>query len=153
QELIRVLYVSGRPNWEYKFLNRAIQEDPQVKMVSLIRVAQREPKFVFRGREGESSNPLYRGFGTNDEETARYDQPVLIRLNTKDEMELRGGFPKTMEELYRYQAVIIADVESEFFTHDQMALLQRFVSERGGGFLMLGGAESFREGNYEGTPI
>jgi hypothetical protein len=34
-----------------------------------------------------------------------------------------------------------------------MALLQRFVSERGGGFLMLGGAESFREGNYSGTPI
>ena len=32
-------------------------------------------------------------------------------------------------------------------------LLQRFVSERGGGFLMLGGAESFREGNYAGTPI
>src|SRR5690606_37299678 len=23
----RVLYVSGRPNWEYKFLNRAVQAD------------------------------------------------------------------------------------------------------------------------------
>jgi uncharacterized membrane protein len=153
QEPFRVLYVSGRPNWEYKFLNRAIQDDPQVQMVALIRVAKREPKFVFRGREGESSNPLFRGFGTNDEETARYDQPVLIRLNTKDEFELRGGFPKTAEELYRYQAVIIGDTEAEFFTHDQMALLQRFVSERGGGFLMLGGAESFREGNYQDTPI
>jgi uncharacterized membrane protein len=153
QEPFRVLYVSGRPNWEYKFLNRAIQDDPQVQMVALIRVARREPKFVFKGREGESSNPLFRGFGTNDEETARYDQPVLIRLNTKDELELRDGFPKTAEELYRYQAVIIGDLEAEFFTHEQMALLQRFVSERGGGFLMLGGAESFREGDYQGTPI
>jgi uncharacterized membrane protein len=153
QEPFRVLYVSGRPNWEYKFLNRSIQDDPQVQLVALIRVAKREPKFVFKGREGESSNPLFRGFGTNDEETARYDQPVLIRLNTKDEFELRGGFPKTAEELYRYQAVVIGDTEAEFFTHDQMALLQRFVSERGGGFLMLGGAESFREGNYQGTPI
>ncbi|HWD92800.1 MAG TPA: glutamine amidotransferase [Verrucomicrobiae bacterium] len=153
QEPFRVLYVSGRPNWEYKFLNRAIQDDPQVQMVALIRVAQREPKFVFKGREGESSNPLFRGFGTNDEETARYDQPVLIRLNTKDELELRGGFPKTAEELYRYQAVIVGDLEAGFFTHEQMALLQRFVSERGGGFLMLGGAESFREGDYQGTPI
>jgi uncharacterized membrane protein len=153
QEPFRVLYVSGRPNWEYKFLNRAIQDDSQVQMVALIRVAQREPKFVFKGREGESSNPLFRGFGTNDEETARYDQPVLIRLNTKDEFELRGGFPKTAEELYRYQAIIVGDTEAEFFTHDQMALLQRFASERGGGFLMLGGAESFREGNYAGTPI
>jgi uncharacterized membrane protein len=78
---------------------------------------------------------------------------VLIRLNTKDELELRDGFPKTAEELYRYQAVIIGDLEAEFFTHEQMALLQRFVSERGGGFLMLGGAESFREGDYQGTPI
>jgi uncharacterized membrane protein len=153
QEPFRVLYVSGRPNWEYKFLNRAIQEDMQVQMVSLIRVARREPKFEFKGREGESSNPLFRGFTNKDEETARYDQPVLIRLNTKDEFELRGGFPKIAEELFRYHAVIIDDVESEFFTHEQMALLQRFVSERGGGLLMLGGAESFREGNYSGTPI
>jgi uncharacterized membrane protein len=153
QEPIRILYVSGRPNWEYKFLNRAILDDPQVQMVALIRVAKREPKFEFIGREGESSNPLFRGFGTNDEETARYDQPVLVRLNAKDALELRGGFPKTAEELYRYQAVIIGDTEAEFFTRDQMALMQRFVSERGGGFLMLGSADSFREGNYAGTPI
>jgi uncharacterized membrane protein len=153
QEPFRILYVGGRPNWDYKFLNRAIQEDPQVQLVALIRVAAREPKFQFMGRAGESSNPLFRGFGTNDEETARYDQPVLIRLNTKDELELRDGFPKTAEELYHYQAVIIGDTEADFFTHDQMALLQRFVSERGGGFLMLGSAESFREGNYAGTPV
>jgi uncharacterized membrane protein len=153
QEPFRVLYVSGRPNWEYKFLNRHIQEDPQLQMVSLIRVARREPKFDFKGRAGESSNPLFRGFEGKDEETVRYDQPVLIRLNTKDEFELRGGFPRTAEELFRYHAVIFGDVEAEFFTHEQMALLQRFVSERGGGFLMLGGAESFREGNYSGTAI
>jgi len=153
QEPFRVLYVSGRPNWEFKFLNRAVQEDPQVQVVSLIRVARREPKFEFKGREGETSNPLFRGFGRNDEEMARYDQPVLIRLNTKDEFELRGGFPKVAEELFRYQAVVIDDVEAEFFTHDQLALLHRFVSERGGGLLMLGGADSFREGNYASTPV
>jgi uncharacterized membrane protein len=153
QEPFRVLYVGGEPNWEFKFLNRAIQDDPQVQMVSLIRVARREPRFVFKGRPGESSNPLFRGFDETDEETARYDQPVLIRLNTKDQFELRGGFPKTAAELFPYQAVILDHVESEFFTHDQMALLHRFVSERGGGFLMLGGSESFREGDYAGTDI
>jgi uncharacterized membrane protein len=153
QEPFRVLYASGRPNWEYKFLNRAIQDDPQVQMVSLIRVAKREPKFDFKGHAGEESNPLFRGFDRKGEEDARYDQPVLIRLNAKDEFELRGGFPKTAEELFKYDAVIVGDLEAEFFTHDQMALLQRFVSERGGGFLMLGGAESFREGNYAGTLV
>src|SRR5439155_3237751 len=59
----RILYVAGRPNWEFKFLNRAVQEDDQLQLVGLIRVARREPKFNFLGRPGEASNPLFRGFG------------------------------------------------------------------------------------------
>ncbi|HRE79900.1 MAG TPA: glutamine amidotransferase, partial [Opitutaceae bacterium] len=150
----RVLYVTGRPNWEFKFLNRAIEEDPQLQMVALIRVAKREPKFDFRGRSGETSNPLFRGFGEQSaEDVQRYDQPVLVRLNTKDEHELRNGFPRTEEELYAYDAVIVDDLEAEFFGTSQAQLMQRFVSERGGGFLMLGGMESFQAGGYFRTPI
>jgi uncharacterized membrane protein len=150
----RVLYVSGRPNWEFKFLNRAIQEDAQVQLVALIRVAKREPKFDFRGRVGETSNPLFRGFGNQSvDEIQRYDQPVLQRLFTRDEFELQSGFPRTPEDLYGYHAVILDDVEAEFFSPDQALLLQKFVSERGGGLLMLGGMESFHEGNYLHTPI
>src|SRR5258705_495795 len=62
-------------------------------------------------------------------------------------------WPITPEELFAYHAVILDDLEAEFFTRDQMALLQKFVSERGGGLLMLGGAESFQQGNYERTAI
>jgi uncharacterized membrane protein len=150
----RVLYVSGRPNWEFKFLNRALQEDAQVQLVALIRVAKREPKFDFRGRMGETSNPLFRGFGNQSvDEIQRYDQPVLQRLFTRDEFELQAGFPRTPEDLYGYHAVILDDVEAEFFSPDQALLLQKFVSERGGGLLMLGGMESFHEGNYLHTPI
>jgi uncharacterized membrane protein len=150
----RILYVSGRPNWEFKFLNRALEGDDQVQLTGLIRVAKREPKFSFLGRAGESSNPLFRG--TDDQakgEVAAYDQPVLVRLNPVDEQELRSGFPVLPEELFAYHAVILDDVESAFFTPAQAALLQRFVSERGGGFLMLGGMESFAEGGYARTPI
>jgi len=149
----RILYVSGRPNWEFKFLNRSVWDDHQLEMVGLLRVAKREPKFQYKGRYGETSNPLFRGFDRKSEETERYDQPVLVRLNTKDEAELRDGFPKTEEDLYRYHAVIMDDLESEFFTQDQMSIVQRFVSDRGGGFLMLGGQESFNQGKYEHTPI
>src|ERR1700721_1936796 len=86
-------------------------------MVTLRRTAPREPKFDFKGRAGEASNPLFRGFGAaTNEETARYDQPVMVRLNTKDEFELRGGFPKTAEELFKYHAVILDRVEAGFFT-------------------------------------
>ena len=150
----RILYVAGRPNWEYKFLQRAISEDEQVQMVGLLRVARREPKYDWRGHVGEDSNPLFRGFDNKDEEqTEQYDQPVLVRLNTRDAAELRDGFPKTQEELFGYHAVILDDVEAEFFSHDQMELLREFVAERGGGFLMLGGKESFQQGNFNRTPI
>lgn len=150
----RVLYVSGRPNWEYKFLQRAVTGDDQTQLVGLIRIAKREPKFEFKGREGESSNPLFRGFGNQSkEDVERYDQPVFVRLNTLDEYELRDGFPKTPDELFKYTAVVLDDVEAEFFTADQMSLLQRFVSERGGGLLMLGGMESFADGKFGRTAI
>ncbi len=150
----RVLYVTGRPNWEFKFLNRAVMEDREVELVALIRVAKREPKFDFRGRAGETSNPLFRGFGSQSpEEVERYDQPVLVRLNTRDEFELAGGFPRTPEDLYAYHAIVVDDLEAEFFTPDQAMLVQKFVSERGGGFMMLGGMESFQEGGYHRTPI
>jgi len=150
----RILYVSGKPNWEYKFLRRAISEDEQVQLVGLLRVAVREPKYEWLGRRGEMNNPLYRGFDNKDEEEAeQYDQPVLVRLGTRDEQELSDGFPRTAEDLFDYQALILDDVEAEFFTHDQMELIRRFVAERGGGFLMLGGPESFREGAFNRTPI
>jgi uncharacterized membrane protein len=150
----RILYVSGRPNWEYKFLHRAVEADDQTQIVALIRVAKREPKFEFKSRAGESSNPLFRGFGNQSkEDIERYDQPVFVRLNTEDEYELRDGFPKTAEQLFKYRAVIVDDLEAEFFSAEQMTLIQQFVSERGGGFLMLGGAESFVDGRYGRTPI
>lgn len=149
----RILYISGRPNWEYKFLRRALTADDEVQMPSLIRIAKREPKFEWRGRTGETSNPLFRGFGQQGE-AQRYDQPVLIRLGTKDAQELGSGFPKSPEELFGgYRAVIIDDLEAAFFSQEQMHLLERFVSERGGALLMLGGQESYQTGGYEHTPV
>jgi uncharacterized membrane protein len=149
----RILYIGGRPNWEFKFLNRALEDDDEIELVSLIRVANREPKFEFKGRTGESSNPLYRGFDKSDEATERYDQPVLRRLNARDELELRDGFPKSAEDLFAYHAVVLGDIEAGFFSHDQMQLLHRFVSERGGALLMMAGQHSFQAGDYQRTPV
>ncbi|WP_373651441.1 glutamine amidotransferase [Schlesneria sp. DSM 10557] len=149
----RILYLCGRPNWEYKYLKRAIDSDEQIQLTGVIRIARKEPKFDWRSKAGEVSNPLFRGFEGKTEETERYDQPVLVRLNTKTPEELADGFPKTLEELYEFHAVVIDDLEAEFFSPDQLSLLERFVSERGGGLLMLGGAESFRQGGYERTPV
>ena len=150
----RVLYVSGRPNWEFKFLRRAVETDPQLEMVGLIRIARKEAKFDFRGHAGESSNSLFRGFNEADPETAEeYDEPVLVRVGTKDDDELRSGFPENPEDLFQYDAIVLDDIEADFFLADQMKLIYDFVSRRGGGLLMMGGQESFRQGDFDRTPI
>lgn len=148
----RILYLGGRPNYEHKFLQRALAEDTEIQITSLIRIARREPKFDYRSRAGEKSNPLYRGFD-EQEEAERFDEPVFIRLKTKDETELAAGFPKTAAELFPFDAVVLDDVESAFFDRDQQRLLQRFVSERGGSVAMLGGMESLDAGGYADTAI
>lgn len=151
----RILYVGGRPNWEFKFLRRALGggEDEQVQLVGLLRIARRQPRFDFQASGTRTASPLFDGFDNADAEGARADQPVLVRLNTLDEAELRDGFPKSAEELFRYHAVVLDDLEAGFFTQDQMALVRNFVAARGGGLLMLGGPDSFREGKYDRTPI
>ncbi len=151
----RVLYVAGRPDWEFKFLRRALEEDDQIDLLGLVRIARRQPKFDFQNARSRSTSPLFTGFDHPDPDTAeRADQPVLVRLGKAlDGVELRDGFPKAVDELYRYHAIVLDDLEASFFTPDQLALLRNFVSVRGGGLLMLGGPDSFAEGKYDRTPV
>ena len=150
----RILYVTGRPNWELKFLRRSIQDDEELDLVALVRIAKREAKFSFRGRAGQQSNSLFRGFDSQDDDTTEsHDEPVFLRLGTRDKEELRGGFPKDAETLFEYDAIVLDDLEAKFFSEDQKSLIQQFVSLRGGGLLMLGGQESFGSGDYDKTQI
>jgi uncharacterized membrane protein len=66
---------------------------------------------------------------------------------------LKDGFPKSAADLFGYHAIILDDLESAFFMPHQRELIRRYVSERGAGFMMLGGQESFTQGKYEDTPI
>ena len=150
----RVLYIAGRPNWEYKFMRRALADDNELNLVGLLRVANKEPKFTFRSRDGETTNPLFRGFGNQKDDTAeQYDEAVMIRLDTRDVEELRDGFPKDASGLFEYDAIVIDDLEASFFTQDQKTLISQFVSLRGGGLMMLGGVATFARGGYDRTPI
>ena len=152
----RILYVSGRPNWELKFLRRALAEDDEIDLNALVRIARREPKFSFRSREDGQTNPLFRGFADRDsEQTEQYDEPVLVTLPVEGEQAevLRRGFPRTAAELFAYQALVLDDIEAGFFNAETQALIEQFVSDRGGSLLMLGGAESFAAGGYDRTPI
>ena len=115
----QILYVEGEPRWEFKFLRRAMEDDPNVLVVSLLRTSPN--KFYQQGIENEE---------------------MLV-----------DGFPTTREELFAYKGLILGSVEATFFTQEQQQMIVDFVSERGGGFMMIGGRNAFSGGRYHNTPV
>src|SRR2546426_459644 len=77
----------------------------------------------------------------------------FYRQGIESEDNLASGFPASKEELFQYQGLIIGSIEASFFTSEQLKIISDFVSERGGGFMMLGGRNSFDAGKYGSTPI
>lgn len=104
-----------------------------------------EVKFMRRAVEGDDNLQLV--------VLQRTAPDKFLRLDVDGAEELQGGFPKTREELFRYQALILGSVEAGFFTHDQLLMIHDFVSQRGGGLLVLGGRHALAEGGYGGTPV
>lgn len=149
----RILYLAGRANWDFKFFRRAVEEDQELRMSGLVRIAKKEAKFNFRDRSVTDSNPLFAGFEDDQDAAEKYDEPILLRIGVREEDELKAGFPKTEAELFQYHAIVLDDIEARFFTQEQMLLIRQFVASRGGGFLMMGGSDSFDRGGYRDTPI
>ena len=71
------------------------------------------------------------------------------------DVDVRGnlGLPETMEELLAFDAVVIADVPATDMSVRQMAVLQKYVADFGGGLAMFGSDNSFGLGGYYKTPV
>jgi len=113
-----ILYIEGHPRNEYKFIQRAVEGDKTLRLVTYLQTGPQ--KFLRQGIESPE--------------------------------ELATGYPRKKEDLFRYAAIIFGDISRNFFTADQLAMTREFVSERGGGFLMLGGSSAFDEG-FMASPI
>lgn len=148
----RILYVSGRPNWQHKFLKLALEKDKkQLKLSSLLMISNAEPKFVFRGKKSSLANPLFEGFD-EDQDRPRYDEAVFLRLGLAED-ELVSGYPTDPKELFEYSLVIFGDVERKVLSTEQFEVTREFVDKRGGTLLLMGGPNAFTEGHYAGSPI
>jgi len=77
----------------------------------------------------------------------------FYRQGIKHQDELQDGYPKSRNELFKYDAIIFGSVEAGFFSKDKLENTLEFVAQRGGGFLMLGGFISFSQGGYANTAI
>ena len=68
-----ILYIEGEPRWEYKFIRRAIDENPAVRVASLLKTTPN--KFYRQGVE--SPDELTDGFPTEELALFRYDALMI----------------------------------------------------------------------------
>ena len=68
----------------------------------------------------------------------------------KSVLDFSRTMPGDRDGWWRYDVVIISDIDQEIFL-PHMETVRQLVSERGGGFLMNGGNLSFDMGNYDQT--
>jgi uncharacterized membrane protein len=120
----RLLAVEGAPGFDHSFMARALAADPGLELDIVVRK------------------------GKND----AGEDTFFVQAGGGRAAKLTGGFPTTRDALFVYDAVIIANLESDFFSRAQLQLAADFVSVRGGGLLVMGG-KSFAQRGLIGTPL
>ena len=116
-------------NNRYQFLVDN-SERPPLNVLYVDGHPRNEFKFIRRAVESDTSLRLASYLRTGP---GRF-----YRQGISSPLELSAGFPTTAEDLYQYEAVILGDIGRDFFTDEQLLMLQEFVAERGGGLLVAG---------------
>ena len=116
-------------NNQYSFLVDNTEKDA-LDILYLEGHPRNEYKFIRRAVAGDSSLRLATYLQTGPEK--------YYRQGIESPTELSSGFPEDREALYQYEAIVLGDIEQDFFNDDQLQMLEDFVAERGGGFLMSG---------------
>ncbi len=119
-----VLFVEGAPGFEHSFLKRAWAGDSGLDVDSIVR----------KGRNEQGADTFY------------------IQASKSRTDSLSGGYPTRAEDLFAYDALVLANVESSQLTREQQEMTRAFVGQRGGGLLVLG-ARSFVKPGLVGTPL
>ncbi len=120
----RVLVIEGAPGFEHSFMTRAWAADAGLEIDSVTR----------KGKNAAGQDTFF------------------VQAGEGRSAALTTGFPSKREQLYGYDALVIANIEGDFFSRAQLAMAADFVSDRGGGLLVLGG-RSFSQHGLSGTPL
>jgi uncharacterized membrane protein len=120
----RVLILEGAPGFEHSFLKRALASDTGLEIDSVVR----------KGRNEQGVDTFY----------------VQAARSRSD--SLAHGFPSSREALFAYDTLVLGNVEGHQLTREAIDATRAFVSERGGGLLVLG-ARSFVRQGLAGTAL
>lgn len=83
-------------------------------------------------------------------------RPLTRALNEQDfvvETRDNHGVPETLEELLVFDALILANISATDMKPAQMEMIKKYVTDFGGGLIMLGSNNSYGLGGYFKTPI
>ncbi|MFI5298092.1 MAG: VWA domain-containing protein [Polyangiales bacterium] len=71
------------------------------------------------------------------------------------EVDLRGpdGIPTSLKEAERYDFMVLSDVSADEVSYAQQDLIESYVKDLGGGFLMAGGQNGFGLGGWRHTKL
>jgi len=89
----------------------------------------------------------------SDEANGRALADVLGKEKITVETRGLAGLPKSLEDLQQFDLFLLSDVSSLHLGREQMDLYRRWVQDFGGGFVMIGGENSFGVGGYYRTPV
>ncbi len=119
---LNIFYLEGRPRWEYAFLKRTLERDPDI-----------EPTFAILSKNANQESVLTRNSGYYPEN------------NTNQVSQ----FPETREEIFNYDVLIFGDISADHLTIAQQKAIVDFVEQQGKAVIFLPshialGANGFR---------
>ncbi len=139
--VVRADPLEGEVNLENNELRRRIRvRQEQIRVL----LAERAPRWEYRHLkavlERDESVELHTVLQESDLEYLQEDQTAI------------AAFPSTKAELFRYDVVIMGDVDLSYLNPGALPLLLEFVRDRGGGLIMIAG-EAHNPHRYSGTPL
>ena len=86
-------------------------------------------------------------------QSAQYLQMALNNEGLTVNVVAPGAFPKSIEDLDAYDAIVLSDVPRNNLSEGEMKSLTSYVRDLGGGFILAGGENNYGEGGYSKTPV
>ena len=107
---LNVFYLEGRPRWEYTYLKRALQRDPDIEATCAILLKNKSKRFP------PTNSVLSRLDGYYPQATPTSETP---------------RFPETHTQLSKYDVLILGDLGEEHLTTTQQRAIVDFVEVQG----------------------
>jgi hypothetical protein len=159
-----------------------LKKDTEVLGTRSVHLVEGLNRFAFDTKVSDASNTVVltaniKAAGDSFEENNVFRQPVVIKgrprilyveghspsmeylkkaLTQEGLLADIGGveqLPSTVAEMDKYDALILSDVDPKTMSPQQMQTIETYVKDLGGGFIMVGGENTYGKDGYAKTPI